>query len=227
METLHSMGITDAMITSTIITVIICVLAIIAGSNIQKIPTGWRNAVEMAIEKLYNFFEDVMGPESCRKYFPIIGTLFIYILICNYSGLLPGAGEVTGFKSPTSSVNFPLAMALIVFCMMQVAGIRENHGLKYYKHWFKPVAFIFPLMIIEEVVRPISLTFRLYGNIYGDETIVEVFNGIFPVGLSVIMQFLAVLMGLIQALVFSLLSAMYITEAAEADENEQLPVHTA
>ena len=227
METLHNMGISDAMITSTIVTVIICVIAIIAGSNIQRIPTGWRNAVEMGIEKLYNFFTDVMGEKACRKYFPIIGTLFIYILICNYSGLLPLAGEMNGFKSPTSSVNFPLAMALIVFIAIQVAGVREHHGLKYYKHFFKPVAFIFPLMIIEELVRPISLTFRLYGNVYGDETIVSVFNGIFPLGLSVIMQFLAVLMGLIQALVFSLLSAMYITEAAENDESEQLSAHTA
>lgn len=227
METLHNIGISDAMVTSTVITVIVCIIAIVAGSNIQKIPTGWRNAVEWGIEKLYNFFADVMGKEACRKYFSLIGTLFIYILICNYSGLLPLAGEASGFKSPTSSVNFPLAMALIVFIAIQVAGIREHHGLKYYKHFFKPVAFIFPLMIIEELVRPISLTFRLYGNVYGDETIVSVFNGIFPVGLSVIMQFLAVLMGLIQALVFSLLSAMYIREAAENEENEQLPVHTA
>lgn len=222
---LHSIGMTDAMITSSVITIVICAVAIIAGRRIEMVPSGLQNVVELGIGKLHSFFMDIMGEYACRKYFPIVGTLFIYILVCNYSGLLPLAGEINGFKPPTGDVNFPLAMALIIFVALQVIGIREHHGLGYYKHFLKPVAFIFPLMIIEELVRPVSLTFRLYGNVSGEEAVVAAFNDIFPIGLSVIMQFLSVLMGLIQALVFSLLAAIYIAEAAEHEEEEHLPAH--
>lgn len=224
LNALYSIGMTDPMITSSVITIVLCVIAIAAGRRLEMIPTGLQNVVELAVGKLHSFFTDIMGEYACRKYFPIVGTLFIYILVCNYSGLLPLAGELKGFKPPTSDVNFPLALALVVFVALQVIGIKESHGLRYYKHFFKPVAFIFPLMIIEELVRPVSLTFRLYGNISGEEAVVAAFNDIFPVGLAVIMQFLSVLMGLIQALVFSLLAAIYIAEAAEHEE-EHLPVH--
>lgn len=224
LNALYSIGMTDAMITSSVITIILCAIAIIASRRLEMIPTGLQNVIEMAVGKLNSFFKDIMGEYACKRYFPIVATLFIYILICNYSGLLPLAGEVKGFKPPTGDINFPLALALTLFVALQIIGMREQHGLRYYKHFLKPVAFIFPLMIIEELVRPVSLTFRLYGNISGEEAVVAAFNDIFPVGLAVIMQFLSVLMGLIQALVFSLLAAIYIAEAAEHEE-EQLPVH--
>ena len=215
-EKLNAIGISDAMITSTVITVIICILVIIAGRRIEMIPSGFQNMIELGIEKLHGFFEGIMGKYACDKYFPLIATLFIYILFCNYSGLIPLAGEAPGFQAPTSNVNFPAGMAIIVFFAAQIRGIR------FYKHLFKPVAFIFPLMVIEEFVRPISLTFRLYGNIYGEEAVIKSFFDILPLGLPIIMQALSVLMGLIQALVFSLLAAIYISEAAEHEE--QLPV---
>ena len=214
-EKLNAIGISDAMITSTVITVIICVLAIIAGRRIEMIPSGFQNMIELGIEKLHGFFEGIMGKYACDRYFPVIATLFIYILFCNYSGLIPLAGEAPGFQAPTSNVNFPAGMAIIVFFAV-------HRGISFYKHLFKPVAFIFPLMVIEEFVRPISLTFRLYGNIYGEEAVIKSFFDILPLGLPIIMQALSVLMGLIQALVFSLLAAIYISEAAEHEE--QLPV---
>ncbi len=221
-EKLNAIGISDAMITSTVITVIICVLAIIAGRRIEMIPSGFQNMIELGIEKLHGFFEGIMGKYACDKYFPLIATLFIYILFCNYSGLIPLAGEAPGFQAPTSNVNFPAGMAIIVFFAVQIIGLAEHRGIRFYKHLFRPVAFIFPLMVIEEFVRPISLTFRLYGNIYGEEAVINSFFDILPLGLPIIMQALSVLMGLIQALVFSLLAAIYISEAAEHEE--QLPV---
>lgn len=109
-EKLNAIGISDAMITSTVITVIICVLAIIAGRRIEMIPSGFQNMIELGIEKLHGFFEGIMGKYACDKYFPLIATLFIYILFCNYSGLIPLAGEAPGFQAPTSNVNFPAGM---------------------------------------------------------------------------------------------------------------------
>lgn len=217
-ETLNSMGISNGMITSAVITIILCVLSIIAGRRLQTVPSGLQNVAEWAIGSLYNFFEGIMGSKACKSYFPLIGTLFIYILFANYSGLLPGAGHISGLAAPTSSINCTMAMAIIVFVAMNIIGIKEHHGLRYYKHLLEPFAFLLPLMLLEDLVKPVSLTIRLYGNILGEETVTSSFFDLIPIGLPVIMQFLSVLMGLIQALVFPLLAAIYIKEAMPEDE---------
>lgn len=208
------------MITMTAITVILCVLAIVTSRKIEVVPGKLQNAMELVVEKLYDFFGDIIGRKLCRKYFALIATLFIAILLYNYSGLLPLSGELPFLKAPTSSINVPMAMAVVVFFATQFVGIRENRGLRYYKKLFKPVAYIFPLMIIEEFIHPLSLTLRLYGNIYGEEAVAKAMGGLVPILVPVVMQALSVLMGAIQALVFALLSSVYIQEAAEALEEE-------
>lgn len=217
-EALHSIGLTDGMITSLAITIILCVLSIIAGRRLQTVPSGFQNFAEWAVGSLYNFFQGIMGERACRQYFPLIATLFIYILFCNYSGLLPASGHIPGLAAPTGSINCPMAMAIIVFVTMFAAGIKEHHGMGYFKHYFKPFAFLFPLMVLEDLVKPVSLTLRLYGNIFGEHTVTGSFFDLVPIGLPVIMQALSVLMGLIQALVFSLLAAIYIKEAMPEEE---------
>ena len=217
-EALHSIGLTDGMITSLAITIILCVLSIIAGRRLQTVPSGFQNFAEWVVGSLYNFFQGIMGERACRQYFPLIATLFIYILFCNYSGLLPASGHIPGLAAPTGSINCPMAMAIIVFVTMFAAGIKEHHGMGYFKHYFKPFAFLFPLMVLEDLVKPVSLTLRLYGNIFGEHTVTGSFFDLVPIGLPVIMQALSVLMGLIQALVFSLLAAIYIKEAMPEEE---------
>ena len=218
METLNSIGITSGMITSTVITLLLCGISIYAGKRIQTVPSGFQNFAEWAIESLYNFFEGIMGSRACRQHFPLIATLFIYILICNYSGLLPASGHIPGLAAPTGSINCTMAMAIIVFVTMFAVGIKEHHRLGYFKHYFKPFAFLFPLMILEDLVKPVSLTLRLYGNIFGEHTVTQSFFDLIPIGLPVVMQALSVLMGLIQALVFSLLASIYIKEAMPEEE---------
>lgn len=218
METLHSIGITGGMVTSAVITVLLCALSIAAGKRLQTVPSGLQNFAEWAIGSLYGFFGDIMGEKACKRYFPLIATLFIYILFCNYSGLLPGAGHIPGLEAPTGSINCTMAMAVIVFVMMFAVGIKEHRGIGYFKHYFKPFAFLFPLMVLEDLVKPVSLTLRLYGNIFGEHTVTQSFFDLIPIGLPVVMQALSVLMGLIQALVFSLLAAIYIKEAMPEEE---------
>ena len=218
METLNSIGITSGMITSAVITLLLCGISIYAGKRIQTVPSGFQNFAEWAIESLYNFFEGIMGSRACRQHFPLIATLFIYILICNYSGLLPASGHIPGLAAPTGSINCTMAMAIIVFVTMFAVCIKEHHGLGYFKHYFKPFAFLFPLMILEDLVKPVSLTLRLYGNIFGEHTVTQSFFDLIPIGLPVVMQALSVLMGLIQALVFSLLASIYIKEAMPEEE---------
>ena len=220
METLSAYGITSQMITSTMITLIISVIVIVAGRHMQMIPSGLQNVMEVVVEKLHRFFIGVMGEYAGKKYFPMVATLFIYILICNYSGLIPLAGHLPGLAAPTSSINFPLGMALIVFVFTIYVGLRENRGPKYFKSLFKPIPFLFPIMLLEQLVHPVSLTVRLYGNIYGEEAVIAAFFDLIPLGIPIVMQALSVLMGLIQALVFSLLAGIYISEAAEPVDGE-------
>lgn len=223
---LYAIGMTDAMITSSVITILICVTAIIISRKISvQQPEGVQNMVEMGLEKLHGFFEGLMGKEMCRKYFPLVGTLFIYILICNYSGLLPFAGKAPGFQAPTSDMNFPAGLALLVIILVQIIGIREHRGMGTYKRMIQPFVFILPLMVMDELAKPISLTFRLYGNTYGDEMVVDVLRDLCPVLLPVVMQFLVVILALIQAVVFALLTAIYIGEAVEKETTLPIKQH--
>lgn len=218
---LNSIGWSSGMFTSAVITVVLAVLSIYASRHLEMVPSGLQNVLEVSIEGLHGFFEDLMGKKLCKSWFPFVGTLFIYILISNYVGLLPASGQIPGMKAPTSSINCTMAMALLVFFFMQVAGIKANHGPRYYKHWLMPFAVLAPLMIIEDLVKPLSLTVRLYGNIYGEETVTESFFNLVPIGLPVVMNLLSVLMGLVQALVFALLAGIYISEAGEPLEAQE------
>lgn len=222
---LHAIGMTDPMITSSVITIAITIIAIIVSRNLKLHPTGVQNMIELGIEKLYGFFKDLMGEHLCRRYFPLVGTLFIYILICNYSGLLPFAGKADGFQAPTSNINFPCGLAIMVIILVQAIGIREHGGIRTYKRMIEPFIFMLPLMLMDELAKPISLTFRLYGNTFGDEQVVDVLFELCPLLLPTIMQMLVILLALIQALVFSLLTAIYIGEACEGSEERRLPNH--
>ena len=218
---LNSMGVTDPMITSVALTLLICFGIFLARRrHMEMIPKArsMQNIAEISVGKLYSFFTDVMGEYACRKYFPLVATLFIYILFCNYSGLLPFAGILPGFQAPTSSINFPCGMAIMVFIIVQAVGIKHAGGLKFYKHLLHPFAALFALMLVDELVKPVSLTLRLYGNTYGDEEVIHVLFDMVPIGVPVIMQLLVVLLALIQALVFSLLTATYIGQSLDAAE---------
>ncbi len=220
---LHSIGIqnTGVFFTSIGITVILSILAILASKNMQMVPYGLQNVAEWAVGSLHNFFTGVMGEKACKQYFPLIATFFIYIMLCNYSGLLPLSGKTPFQAAPTGSFNTPAALAIIVFCATQVVGFREYHGPRYLLSFFKPVAFLAPLMIIEQFTKPLSLTLRLYGNIYGEEAVTESFFELCPIALPVVLQALSVLMGAVQALVFSLLTAVYLAEVVEAAEEDE------
>ena len=131
------------------------------------------------------------------------------------------AGHIPGLAAPTSSINFPIGLALVVFFATQIIGIREAHGVRFFKHLFQPFAFLFPIMLIEQFVRPLSLTLRLYGNVFGEESVISSFFNMVPLGLPIPLQALSLLMGFVQAMVFSLLAAIYIGEAVETAEHLQ------
>ena len=201
---------------------------IIAGTiGVRKkalVPTGWQNFCEWSVSGLTNFYTRIIGPKLAKTFAPLLITFFIFILLSNYSGVLPiGVTETeSGFalsnlQAPTSVFSVTCVFALIVFFSVHYAGFIENK-LGYFKHLISPMVIMLPFSILDEILHPVTLALRLYGNIHGEETVVhELMNlSVFVNGWApAIMEILGMLFGLIQALVFSLLAAIYITEAAE------------
>jgi F-type H+-transporting ATPase subunit a len=197
---------------SWLVMLILIILAKLGASSIKMVPSGGQNFFEVLVGGWEDFMVDVMGEEG-RPYFPLIFTLFFYILLMNWMGLVPG------MMAPTSNINTPLSMALIVFVATHIVGFKE-HGLHYGKHFVGPVAALAPLMIPIEIIghlaRVLSLTFRLFGNILGEDLVVAilfVLAGFFLAPLP--MMVLGIFTSFVQAFIFSLLSMLYISAALE------------
>ena len=215
-------------VTSTVTTMwaIIAVLTLLswlATRDLKEVPGVLQTGAEMAVGALRNFFEGTLGREHAHKYLPIMGTFFIFIIVCNYSGILPGAGHLKGFGVPTACLSVTAGLGVAAFITTHVIGAKER-GLGPYLKSFasvKPVVLVvlmLPLNLIEQVIRPVSLALRLYGNMYGEETVTEQLYEIFPIGAPLIMQVLSLLFCLLQAVVFTMLLSIYISEGLEGEE---------
>ena len=202
---------------------IIAVLALVcflATRNLKEVPGPLQTGAELAVGALRNFFEGTLGREHAYKYLPILGTFFVFIVVCNYSGLLPAAGHAKGFQVPTAALSVTAGLGVVAFFTTHVIGVKER-GLGPYLHSFanvKPVVLVvrmLPLNLIEQVIRPVSLALRLYGNMSGEETVTEQLYEIFPIGAPLIMQVLSLLFCALQAIVFTMLLSIYISEGLE------------
>ncbi|MCK4606723.1 MAG: F0F1 ATP synthase subunit A [candidate division Zixibacteria bacterium] len=199
----------------------------------QLIPGPLQNFIEMLVEGMYNFLYTILGKDA-RKYTPFLGTLFFYILAMNWIGLIPGG------HSPSTSLNITASLAIMVFLYAQYTGIRRLGILGYIDHmageprgvitWCM-VPLLFPLHIIGEAAKPFSLSLRLFGNITGEDVLIAVFVGLgiaclsfmnSPVGLPLHLPFifLGMLLSTIQALVFTLLSTIYILMMLPHEEHD-------
>lgn len=211
---LGNLQITSYMVTAAVITLLLCILALIIRKKCTSTgtPGKFQNVVEWAVGGLYNFYGDVLGKDKVDKYFPYVATLFVFILVSNYTGLLPMAGHVEGFAAPTSALGFTVGLALMTFVVTHVSGFKNN-GLGYLKHFITPFAFMLPFLILDELVKPVSLSLRLYGNVMGGETVIGQLFNMVPILVPVLMQALELLLGFLQALVFAMLTSIYITTA--------------
>ncbi len=197
---------------SWLIIVLLVVVGKLAVGTVKMIPSGGQNLFEVILGGFEDFMLDVMGPHG-KPFFPMIATLFVYILAMNWIGLIPGMG------SPTSDINTPLSMALVVFLTTHFVGIK-THGAKYIKHFMGPVWWLSPLIFIIEVIshfsRIMSLTFRLFGNVLGEDLVLAILillAGAYFAPLP--MMFLAIFTSFVQAFIFSLLTMLYIAGALE------------
>ena len=213
--------VTSTVTTTWCIIAVLTLLSWLATRRLKDVPGPLQTVAEMAVGSLRNFFEGTLGKEYSRKYFPILGTFFVFIVVCNYSGILPGAGHLPGFAVPTACLSGTAGLGVIAFFTTHTIGIRERGLGPYLASFAKPlilVILMLPLNILEQFIRPISLALRLYGNMYGEENVTEQLYEIFPIGAPLIMNVLSLIFCLLQAIVFTMLLSIYISEAVETEE---------
>lgn len=210
--------VTGVAVTMLIIVGVILLVAYIATRKLSDVPGVLQNAMELAIEKLESFFSEVMGRGLTRRHFGLFATLFIFIIVSNYAGILPGAGHYKAFKVPTADLSVTAGLALVAFFASHTIGVRELGARKYFGSFLKPIFFLLPLNIVEQLVRPFSLAMRLYGNIFGEETVLENLYDVFPILLPLLMNVLSLLFCYIQAVVFCMLLGIYVSEGTEIEE---------
>ena len=252
-------AITNSMLVTWIVAAGIIVFAQIATRNIKPIPSGIQNFWEWLVEGLHNFLESIIGRELVRKTFWFFATIFIFILFVNWFGLIPGVGTIgwghydpnTGFhvdrpllRGGNADLNMTTAMAAVFFALWLVWAIQAQGVGGFLKHLFAPkgettgvlkvlMAVIFFMVgwleVISILFRPVSLSFRLYGNIYAGESILEAMAHMVPVWLAwlppIPFYFMEILVGVVQALVFMLLTAVFTMLIAQHDHGpDQAPV---
>ena len=175
-----------------------------------------RNAFEVIAESLYGFVEGGMGEKQARRFYPLIGGLFIFILFNNLFALIPG------FSAPTDSLKTNVGLALLVFLLTHVYGVKE-HGLAYFKHFLGPSPALIPLMLpielVSHIARPVSLSVRLMGNMMADHKVVMSFFALVPILIPLPFLLLGLLVCLIQAVVFCTLAMVYIGMSLEHEEH--------
>jgi F-type H+-transporting ATPase subunit a len=197
--------------------ILLIVVALIVKGSLQLVPKGTQNFMEVIVEAIWKLVDENIGHGWSRQLFPFICTIFLFILVCNFMGLVPG------FTAATANVNTNAAMAIPVFLATHFYGIRV-HGATYINHFLGPIRSVaaLPLMILMffvEVIghfaRPLTLTVRLFGNMIGKHIILLVLGIISPWILPTAILGLGVLVSLVQAFVFALLATLYLAGAVE------------
>ena len=243
---LFSLGptIPDHVTYTWVVMILLTLVAFLASRNIGLVPQGAQNAMEVVLEQFQQMIDDVIGPHG-RPYLPLIATLGLFILIANLLGLVPGAA------GPTANLNTTAACALVVFGAYHWIGVRKQGALTYLAHFAGPVPLVLkPLMFVIEIIshlaRPLSLTLRLFGNMFGGHILLAIIfflmgldgligwalsgdpAGVFIGGIGglVMIAFtvgflypLKILVSFLQAFIFVMLTMLYISGALEHEEH--------
>jgi F-type H+-transporting ATPase subunit a len=187
---------------------IVLLIAKLATANVRVVPTGTQNLLEAYLSGVLAMGADVMGKEEARRYLPLVATIGLFVGISNIIGIIPG------FEAPTAFLDFTLAIALVVFVYYNFEGIRRNGVVKYFAHFLGPVWWLawlmFPIEIVSHISRIISLSFRLFGNVKGDDMFLMVILMLAPWLLPMIPFALLSFMALLQAFIFMMLTYVYL-----------------
>ncbi len=216
----------QTLITSAITCLFLILLGIFLGRGLSKFPNRKQCVAELIIKSFQEIIKDELG-KDWAKFFPLITTLFLFILLSNWIGIIPG------LKPPTADLNTCLGLGLLVFFISHISAIRENGFRNYIKKYFSPFFFLFPINLISELGKVVSHSFRLFGNMFGGAIIFAVVGPIvfeiskaigMPLAISspllififlILQVFFGLFIGTVQAFVFSILALTYIGFARE------------
>ncbi|MEA1956031.1 MAG: F0F1 ATP synthase subunit A [Campylobacterota bacterium] len=188
-----------------------------AMSNLQMVPKGTQNIMETYISGVLQMGTDVMGKEQARRFLPLVATIGLFVGIANLIGVIPG------FEAPTAFLEFALTLAVCVFVYYNYIGIKEQGVVKYFKHFLGPVWWLywlmFPIEIVSHFSRLVSLSFRLFGNVKGDDMFLMVILMLAPWLLPMIPFALLTFMAFLQAFIFMMLTYVYLGSAVAVDDH--------
>ena len=201
-----------------VVIVFLLTVSILGTRKINQVPSGWQNFVEAALDFIVDIARNQLGESFYREWIPFVGTLFLFIFGCNWAGaIIPWKlialpeGE---FAAPTNDINTTVALSLLTSVAYFYAGLSKK-GLGYFKRYVQPIPLLLPINILEDFTKPLSLSFRLFGNVLADELTITVLTGLVPLIVPLPIMVLGVFAGSVQALIFSTLAAAYIAEALE------------
>jgi F-type H+-transporting ATPase subunit a len=229
---------TNAHFTMLLVILLLSTLSFLATRNMREQPSGLQNVAEMLVQGLSDFVVSIGGPKAA-KYLPLFGTLFLFIVLSNWLSVVPFVGQITWLHSPTADYHITFAMAFTSWVAYQTEGFRHL-GFGYLSRWFNFSGFkdgpfigaIFVLVglieLFSEIFRMLTLTLRLWGNVFGGEIMLTVMSALLLVpGLALPFVGLEVFIGLVQGLVFALLVLMYFVLAIEShDESHEEGSHS-
>jgi F-type H+-transporting ATPase subunit a len=246
---------------STLVAIVVLAVVLIsfrkATKNMQLVPSGFQNLFEALIELLYDNVEQIVGPKVAKQCFHLILTIFVYVLVANWFGLLPGVGTIGGMNSEgyvveplirpaTADLNMTLGIALSFMILWIILTVKEAGIIGFLKHTFCPPGgivgfmkyaliplfmFVGVIEVVSIALRPISLSLRLFGNVFAGETLLHEMGGLVKAGGPIVeficrvlvplpFYFMEILVGALQAMVFALLCTIYIQLSTAHDEEE-------
>ncbi|SES83234.1 ATP synthase F0 subcomplex A subunit [Natronincola peptidivorans] len=220
---LGGIPVTETVVNTWLIMLVLTVLAVIGGKAFKKVPTGRQNVVEVVVDAINKLTIQTMG-EDKKTFASYMGALFLFLLCANLFGLL-------GLRPPTADVNTTFALAALTFCMIHFFGAKRKGVGGYLKGFLEPIPFLLPLNILSELATPISLSFRLFGNIVGGLIIMSLVYGgliglssavglgsfpIFQAGIPIALHlYFDVFAGVLQTFIFVMLSMVFISIAMD------------
>jgi F-type H+-transporting ATPase subunit a len=197
---------------------ILLIFAFLGTTNAKRIPHGFQNFMEASVTFASDIAKDQLGESFYKEWIPFIATLFFFIFGCNWAGaLIPWKlielpeGELA---APTNDINTTVALALLTSASYFYAGLSKK-GFGYFKRYIEPIPILLPINILEDFTKPLSLSFRLFGNVLADELTISVLTSLVPLVVPLPIMALGIFAGSVQALIFSTLAAAYIAEALE------------
>ena len=215
-ETVRFMGLTfnwETLCMTWLSMAVVLLIACLATRNLKAVPGGWQNVVEMIILWLHDQIDAMMGKKG-RFLAPFIVSLFMFLIVSNWLGLIPT------LASPTNDLNTTLGLALLVVVMVHCLGLYMKGG-HYIAHFFQPFAPFVIINMIEEVAKPITLAFRLFGNILAGEILIIVLLKLMPIWMpipSVLWLAFSIFIGGVHAVIFTMLSMAYLSNAVKESE---------